>query len=230
MQKNNTVLIIIIALILFLPSSSVKSETAKTWLENTDKYELLANEGFIAFECNEVAVVDKQVTEVIDTKVKCECNGTGKIRTGDNRVLPCPCVNCTCAKSTNDNTITLTIKNPQIEETQKKNTDTVQEEKSIDISQFNGRCFVFTNPEWCVPCIKLEKTTFPILEKAGFQFGEVTEAAHITKLNEKHPLFTKYGHKSIPLFIFIKDGKVVKELNGYQEAGVIADTINGLSR
>lgn len=221
MQKNNTVLIIIIALILFLPSSSVKSEITKTWIDNTSKYELLANEGLVAFEVNESPLV--QVKENI---VKCECNGTGKIRTGDNRILPCPCNNCQCSKSTSDNTINLTIKSSPVEETQKKNTDTVQDTEAIDISLYNNRCLLFTNPEWCVPCRQVENDTIPVLIKAGYKIGSLKESCHITKLDEEHPLYTQLGIKSLPTFIFIKNGKIVKIITGYYPGNVISDEFN----
>lgn len=221
MQKNNTVLIIIIALILFLPSSSVKSETVKTWLEKTDKYELLTNEGFVAFECNEVAVVNVEVIDDKDKTVKCECNGTKQIRTGDNRILPCPCLNCTCAKSIN-----LTIKDSPVEEVQKKNTDTVQEKKSVDINQLTNRCLLFTNPEWCAPCVQIEKNTLPVLIQAGYKIGSLEEACHITKLDEEHPLYSQLNIKGIPTFVFIKNGKIVKTMTGYYPANVISDEYN----
>lgn len=212
MKKNNTVLIVIISLILFLPSSSVNSATVKTWLETTDRYELLSNEGFVAFECNEVKVVDKEV--VVN---KCECKGTGKITTGDNRVLNCPCENCTCGKKNTD--------------TEKKNTDTVPDKESVEeidyIQSLEARCILFTNPEWCTPCVQLENSTLKELKQARYKFGNIDKKfVHISILDETSPLFAKYGHGTIPLFLFVKNGKVVKELTGYQTSKVISEAIN----
>lgn len=221
MQKNNIVIMGIIALILFLPSTA-KTEVQTTWLDKTDKYELLSNEGLVAFSVNESEVQNQ--LEKVDEVKNCECNGTKQIRTGDNRVIPCPCKDCKCSSKINLN---LNSGDAPKEDTQKKNTaDTVQEETDY-IPLLDGRCILFTNPEWCAPCVQLENTTLKELKKAGYKFGGLTDKKiHIIILDENSPMFEKYAHGSLPTFIFIKNGKVVKELVGYQTSEVISKEIN----
>ena len=223
MQKNNIVIIGIIALILFLPSSA-KTEVQATWLDNIDKYELLSNEGLVVFNANESEIQNQP--EKVDEVKSCECNGTKQIRTGDNRVLPCPCKDCKCSPKINLN-LNSGDAPPIQEDTQKKNTvDTVQEETDY-IPLLDGRCILFTNPEWCVPCSQLENTTLKELKKAGYKFGKVTDKKiHIIILDENSPMSEKYAKGAIPTFLFIKGGKIVKVLTGYQTSAVISKEIN----
>lgn len=223
MQKNNIVIMGIIALILFLPSSA-KTEVQTTWLDNIDKYELLSNEGLVAFNANESEVQTQP--EKVDEVKSCECNGTKQIRTGDNRILPCPCKDCKCTPKINLN-LNSGDAPPTQEDTQKKTTDTPIQEETDYIPLLDGRCILFTNPEWCAPCVQLENTTLKELKKAGYKFGKLTDKKiHFIILDENSPMFKKYAHGTVPTFIFIKNGKVVKELVGYHTSEVISKEMN----
>jgi thiol-disulfide isomerase/thioredoxin len=216
--------------LLFIPNNSGVS-SAQTEIPSLDKYSKLENEGFVGFQA--AAVDDSKIEEIVDNTIHeakdCECKGTGTIRTGDNRLLPCPCANCTCKKITdNNNTININLGN---EDNQKKNTESepVPEVKpELKIEDLSHVIIIFTNPEWCAPCIQLEKTTLKELRDVGFKFGQLEEhkTVHVICLDEEHPFYSKYGKGSIPHLLFIKDGKIYKELSGYQTSAIVSKIYN----
>jgi thioredoxin 1 len=71
---------------------------------------------------------------------------------------------------------------------------------------------------WCGPC----KMQTPILEKVAAAVGS---KAVISKVNvdEAPDLAARYGIRSIPTLILLKDGEVVQQYIGIQqEAGLVA--------
>lgn len=223
---ENKIILGIILVILFLPSSS-KTEDVKTWQDTIDKYELLSNEGFMAIKINEEVSTNTNDTKPVPpvTPVKCDgCGGSGVIKTGDGRTLDCPKCN-----QNNSGAINVTM---QDEESQKKSIpiqpELYTEPKEIDyIPLLEGRLILFTNPEWCGPCRLLESTTLSELKKAKYTTGSLKEKVHITILDENYPFFEKYcKNGTLPHFVFIRKGKVVRELTGYQSYQTISSLID----
>ena len=76
---------------------------------------------------------------------------------------------------------------------------------------------------WCGPC----KMLAPVIDELAKDFDG---KANICKVNsdEQADLASKYGVRSIPTMLFIKDGEVVDQLIGASAKQVIADKINSL--
>ena len=76
---------------------------------------------------------------------------------------------------------------------------------------------------WCGPC----KMLAPVIDELAKEFDG---KANICKVNsdEQADLASKYGVRSIPTMLFIKDGEVVDQLIGASAKQVIADKINSL--
>ncbi|WP_121626380.1 thioredoxin [Poseidonibacter antarcticus] len=76
---------------------------------------------------------------------------------------------------------------------------------------------------WCGPCRMLA----PVIEQLAEDFDG---KAKICKVNsdEQTDLATKYGVRSLPTMLFMKDGKIVDQLIGASPKQAIADKINSL--
>ena len=76
---------------------------------------------------------------------------------------------------------------------------------------------------WCGPCRMLA----PVIEQLAEEFDG---KAKICKVNsdEQTDLTTKYGVRSLPTMLFMKDGEVVDQLIGASPKQAIADKINSL--
>jgi len=76
---------------------------------------------------------------------------------------------------------------------------------------------------WCGPCRMLA----PVIEQLAEDFDG---KAKICKVNsdEQTDLATKYGVRSLPTMLFMKDGEVVDQLIGASPKQAIADKINSL--
>ena len=76
---------------------------------------------------------------------------------------------------------------------------------------------------WCGPCRMLA----PVIDQLSEEFEG---KANICKVNsdEEQDLSVKYGIRSIPTMLFMKDGEVVDQLIGAQSKQAIADKINSL--
>ena len=61
---------------------------------------------------------------------------------------------------------------------------------------------------WCGPC----KTIAPIYEKLAEAFSEV--CCLKVDVDESQEIVDKYDVSSMPTFIFLKDGKVIKKVEG----------------
>jgi len=76
---------------------------------------------------------------------------------------------------------------------------------------------------WCGPCRMLA----PVIEQLAEDFDG---KAKICKVNsdEQTDLAAKYGVRSLPTMLFMKDGEVVDQLIGASPKQAIADKINSL--
>ena len=63
--------------------------------------------------------------------------------------------------------------------------------------------------EWCGPC----RTLGPIIEKVVGETGGKVVLAKVN-VDENHGLAARYGIRSIPTVLFVKDGKVVDQVVG----------------
>jgi len=76
---------------------------------------------------------------------------------------------------------------------------------------------------WCGPC----RMIAPVIDELA---GDFEGKANICKVNtdEEQDLAVKYGIRSIPTIIFIKDGEVVEQLVGATSKQALTDKINSL--
>ena len=77
---------------------------------------------------------------------------------------------------------------------------------------------------WCGPC----KMQGPILDEVATEIGE---GAVISKMNVDEHTATpgKFGVRSIPTLILMKDGEVVEKFIGVQQKATLVDAIKKLS-
>lgn len=163
--------------------------------KNVYSIDLPRAEGLVAFIVNEYPP-NVPMPEPI---TKCTCNGTKQIRTGDNRILPCPCDNCTCKKGTGD----LEKPNKQI---------------LYFGAEWCGPCLSFTKNE--LPKLIEEGFTDNLL-------GENSNIYKID-IDKNPELYRKYGRgRPLPLFIKIENGVEVKYVNNTRFAAT-ADSVRQL--
>jgi len=76
---------------------------------------------------------------------------------------------------------------------------------------------------WCGPC----RMIAPVIDELA---GDFEGKANICKVNtdEEQDLAVKYGIRSIPTIIFIKDGEIVEQLVGATSKQALVDKINSL--
>lgn len=76
---------------------------------------------------------------------------------------------------------------------------------------------------WCGPC----RMIAPVIEELA---GDFEGKANICKVNtdEQQDLAVKYGIRSIPTIIFMKDGEVVDQMVGATSKQALTDKINSL--
>ena len=76
---------------------------------------------------------------------------------------------------------------------------------------------------WCGPC----KMLSPVIDELANDFDG---KAKICKVNtdEESDLSAKFGIRSVPTLIFLKDGQVVDTLIGAQSKQAITDKLNSL--
>ncbi|PIF04798.1 MAG: thioredoxin [Arcobacter sp.] len=76
---------------------------------------------------------------------------------------------------------------------------------------------------WCGPC----RMIAPVIDELAEEFEG---KANICKVNtdEQQELGTKFGVRSIPTILFMKDGEVVDTMVGAASKQAFADKINGL--
>ncbi len=76
---------------------------------------------------------------------------------------------------------------------------------------------------WCGPC----RMIAPVIEELAEEYDG---KAKICKVNtdEEQEIAVKFGIRSIPTLIFLKDGQVVDQIVGAQSKQVLADKLNAL--
>jgi len=76
---------------------------------------------------------------------------------------------------------------------------------------------------WCGPC----RMIAPVIDELASDFEG---KANICKVNsdEQQDLAVKYGVRSIPTILFMKDGEIVDQTVGAQSKQALTDKINGL--
>ncbi|NPA66307.1 MAG: thioredoxin [Epsilonproteobacteria bacterium] len=76
---------------------------------------------------------------------------------------------------------------------------------------------------WCGPC----RMIAPVIEELADEFDG---KAKICKVNtdEEQEIAAKFGIRSIPTLIFMKDGEIVDQIVGAQSKQVLADKLNSL--
>ena len=74
---------------------------------------------------------------------------------------------------------------------------------------------------WCGPC----RMIAPVIDELASEFDG---KANICKVNtdEQQDLAVKYGVRSVPTILFMKDGEIVDQVIGAQSKQALADKIN----
>ena len=87
----------------------------------------------------------------------------------------------------------------------------------------NGISMVDFWAPWCGPC----RMIAPVIEELS---GDFEGKAKICKVNtdEEQDLAVKYGIRSIPTILFMKNGEVVDQMVGASSKQAFADKINSL--
>ncbi|MFA9372524.1 thioredoxin [Poseidonibacter sp.] len=87
----------------------------------------------------------------------------------------------------------------------------------------NGVSLVDFWAPWCGPC----RMIAPVIEELAEEFEG---KANICKVNtdEEQDLAVKYGIRSIPTIIFMKDGEIVDQMVGASSKQAFTDKINSL--
>jgi thioredoxin len=77
------------------------------------------------------------------------------------------------------------------------------------LAQSDGVLMVDFWAEWCGPC----KAIAPVLEELARDAGGRLTLAKVN-VDENHGLAARYGIRSIPTVLFVKDGKVLDQVVG----------------
>jgi thioredoxin 1 len=92
---------------------------------------------------------------------------------------------------------------------------------SYDDATKSGVVLVDFWAPWCGPC----KMQTPILEKVAAEIGDKAVIAKVN-VDESPELAAKYGIRSIPTLILLKDGENKQQFVGLQQQPALVSAIN----
>ncbi|AXX91079.1 thioredoxin [Malaciobacter molluscorum LMG 25693] len=97
-------------------------------------------------------------------------------------------------------------------------------QENFDNTVSNGISLVDFWAPWCGPCRMLA----PVIEELAEEFEG---KANICKVNtdEQQDLAVKYGIRSIPTIIFMKDGEILDQVVGASSKQALVEKLNSLS-
>jgi thioredoxin 1 len=97
-----------------------------------------------------------------------------------------------------------------------KNMNTIQSPLHLTENNFENEVLRSDKPvlvdfwaEWCAPC----KAMNPVIEDLAKEYGDQLKVAKVN-IDESNDLAAQFNIRSIPAFLFFKEGKVVAELIG----------------
>ncbi|AXH13233.1 thioredoxin [Halarcobacter bivalviorum] len=95
--------------------------------------------------------------------------------------------------------------------------------ENFDATVNSGVSLVDFWAPWCGPC----RMIAPVIEELAEDFEG---KANICKVNtdEQQDLAVKYGIRSIPTILFMKDGEIVDQMVGASSKQALAEKINSL--
>ena len=94
-------------------------------------------------------------------------------------------------------------------------------EASFDDAVKSGTVLIDFRAPWCGPC----RMQGPILDDVAEQVGDAATVAKVN-VDEAPGVAAKFGVRSIPTLIILKDGEVDKQFVGVQQASVLVEALS----